>query len=199
MSNFSGNTLSEYLENLAAKQPAPGGGSAAALTAALAAALVSMAARYTIGKPAYARIEAGMKKILDASEKLRMEFLRLVDLDCAAYESGRLRDALNIPLMVARLCYEGIRDCPSLAKKGNRNLVTDAGIAACLFEAAYTASCMNVGINLAAIGDKKLSRAMLKELEVKNRRVKKCRLLTEEIVGAAIRGETLCSKDSGDA
>lgn len=44
-------TLRGYLDDLAAKLPAPGGGSAAALTASEAAALISMVINFTIGKP----------------------------------------------------------------------------------------------------------------------------------------------------
>jgi formiminotetrahydrofolate cyclodeaminase len=78
-------TLKKYLDDLAAKLPAPGGGSAAALAAALGASLISMVVNFTLGKPKYAEYEKGLKQILSKSERLREEFLNLVDLDVTAY------------------------------------------------------------------------------------------------------------------
>ncbi|MCX5703048.1 MAG: cyclodeaminase/cyclohydrolase family protein, partial [Candidatus Omnitrophica bacterium] len=117
-------SLKKYLDDLAARLPAPGGGSAAALTAAMGAALISMVVNFTLGKPKYARYEEELGGILEKSEKLREEFLNLVDLDVTAYKSKDIRSALNVPLMVARLCFEGARLCPGLIKKGNINLIS---------------------------------------------------------------------------
>ena len=117
--NYKGASLKRYLDDLAAKIPAPGGGSAGALTAALGASLVSMVVNFTIGKPKCAIFEKELKAVLEKSEKLRKEFLDLVDLDVVAYKSRDIREALNIPFMLARLCFEGIKLCPALIKKSN--------------------------------------------------------------------------------
>ena len=77
-------SLEKYLFDLASKAPTPGGGSASALTASLAAGLASMVLRLTIGKPKYARYSNDLKSILEKTENLRHEFLRLVDLDIIA-------------------------------------------------------------------------------------------------------------------
>ncbi len=177
-----------YLDSLAAKLPAPGGGSAAALNAAMAAALVSMVVNFTLGKPKYAGYEKELKGILDKSEVLRKEFLRLVDLDVIAYKSKNIRDALDCPFMVARLCFEGIKLCPVLIKKGNVNLISDVAVAAVSFEAGFASACLNVEINLKSLGDKKLAQVVRKELSQKNRIIKKIRMETEEKVGKIIRG-----------
>ncbi|MFH1640742.1 MAG: cyclodeaminase/cyclohydrolase family protein [Candidatus Omnitrophota bacterium] len=107
-------SIKEYLNDLSARLPAPGGGSAAALNAALGISLVSMVVNFTIGKPKYAKYETELKSILEKSEDLRSEFLELVDLDVLAYKSKNIRDALDIPFMVCRLCFEGIKLCPPL-------------------------------------------------------------------------------------
>ncbi len=190
MPQYGDNTLKNYLDDLSARLPIPGGGSAAALTAALGAALVSMVVNFTIGRTEYSRYEADLKVIREKSEKLRLEFLRLVDLDCLAYQSKNIRDALNVPFMTARLCYEGILLCPELAKKGNKKLISDVGVAAVMFEAAFAGSCFNVDINLEAIDDAKLSGVMGKELSHKGKKVKQIRAKTEVVVGDIIRGET---------
>ncbi|MBU2611342.1 MAG: glutamate formimidoyltransferase, partial [Chloroflexi bacterium] len=70
-----------FLDDLAAATPAPGGGSAAAYAGALAAALVAMVARLTIGKKKYASVEAQMTEILNQAEKLRAELSVAVDED----------------------------------------------------------------------------------------------------------------------
>jgi formiminotetrahydrofolate cyclodeaminase len=181
-------TLKKYLDDLAAKLPAPGGGSAAALTAAMAASLISMVVNFTLGKAKYAKYENTLKEIIKKSEQLREEFFNLVDLDVAAYASKNLQDALNVPLMVCRLCFEGIKLCPPLIKKGNINLISDVAVAAILLESAFASACSNVDINLKSLGDKRLTKAIRKELTRKEKMVKTIRLQTEVKVGKIIRG-----------
>lgn len=185
---YKNESLKKYLDDLSAKLPAPGGGSAAALNAALGAALIGMVANFTIGKPKYAKYEAELKSILYKSEKLRNQFLELVDLDVAAFKSQNLRDCLDVPFMVARLCFEGIKLCPPLLPKGNSNLISDVGVAAVFLESAFASAVLNVEINLKFIKDDKLSRKVRKELALKFKTVKKIRQETEDKVGKIIRG-----------
>lgn len=181
------NNLKKYLDDLAAKLPAPGGGSAAALTGSLGASLISMVINFSIGKPRYARYEKFLNATLKKSEKLRKRLLDLVDLDVRAYKSKDLKESLAIPLEVARLCLEGIKLCPELIKKGNVNLISDVGVAAVFLEAAFTSAVFNVDINLKYLKDKKLSKTLRKELNKKERLIKKIRLQTEEKVNEIIR------------
>lgn len=185
---YKDSSLKKYLDDLAAKLPAPGGGSAAALAAALGASLISMVVNFTLGKPRYAPYQEELKDILAASEELRSEFLRLVDLDVVAYKSKNIRDALDVPFMLARLSCEGMKLCPKLVKKGNVNLISDVAVAAVLLEAAFSSAVYNVEINLKAIGDKKLSAGISRELARKQNLVKKIRQETEAKVGKIIRG-----------
>jgi formiminotetrahydrofolate cyclodeaminase len=181
-------SLKQYLDDLAAKLPAPGGGSAAALSASLGVSLISMVVNFTLGKPKYARFEHGLKEILNKSEKLRAEFLNLVDLDVVAYKSKNIRDCLDIPFMICRLCFEGIKLCPPLINKGNVNLISDVGVAAILLESAYTCAYYNVEINLKTLCDKVLNNSIRKELIRKAKLIKKIRFDTEVKVGKIIRG-----------
>ena len=188
MPDYKDQPLSRYIEDLAAKLPAPGGGSAAALTAALGASLVSMVVNFTLGKPKYAAYQEELKGILEKSEKLRKEFLNLVDLDVVAYQSKNIKDALHVPFMVCRLCFEGMSLCPPLINKGNRNLISDVVVAAVLLESAFASAYFNVEINLRSLGDKKLAANIRKELSQKDKKIKKIRAQTEEKVGKIIRG-----------
>ncbi|MDI6606775.1 MAG: cyclodeaminase/cyclohydrolase family protein [Candidatus Omnitrophota bacterium] len=181
-------SLKKYLDDLSAKLPAPGGGSAAALSAALGVSLISMVVNFTLGKPKYARYEDDLKEILKNSEELRGEFLNLVDLDVSAYKSKNIRDALDVPFMLARLAFEGIKLCPPLLKRGNINLISDVAVAAVLLESAFSSAVYNVDINLKVIADKKLSAPIRKELLRKDKAIKKIRLQTEVKVGEIIRG-----------
>ncbi|MFA5373974.1 MAG: cyclodeaminase/cyclohydrolase family protein [Candidatus Omnitrophota bacterium] len=184
---YKNESLKKYLDDLAAKLPAPGGGSAAAFGAALGAALISMVVNFTLGKPKYAKYENELKSILIKSEQLRDEFLRLTDLDVIAYQSKNKRDALNTPFMVSRLCYEGAKLCVPLVKKGNVNLISDVAVAAIMLESAFASAYFNVEINLKGLEDKKLARAIRKELTQKGKSIKKIRTAMEEKVGQIIR------------
>ncbi|MFH0877820.1 MAG: cyclodeaminase/cyclohydrolase family protein [Candidatus Omnitrophota bacterium] len=180
--------MEKYANDLAAKLPAPGGGSAAALSASLGAALISMVVNFTLGKPKYAVHEKELQGILAESEKLRQEFLNLVDLDVTAYQSKNLRQALDVPLLVCRLCAQASKLCLPLVKKGNANLISDVAVAAVLLESAFAAAYFNVEINLSLLADKKLTQSVHKELETKKKLVKKIRSKTEVQVGKIIRG-----------
>ncbi len=185
---YKDHSLKKYLDDLSARLPAPGGGSAAALNAAMGAALISMVINFTLGKPKYAKFEKELRHTLEKSEKLRAEFLRLTDQDVIAYQSKNMRDSLNTPFMTARLCFEGIKLCPELIKKGNINLISDVVVAAVLLESAFTSAYFNVEINLKIINDKKLTQGIRKELNQKAGLIKKIRQDTEEKVGKIIRG-----------
>lgn len=181
-------SIKKYLDDLAAKLPAPGGGSAAALNAAMGAGLISMVINFTLGKPRYAQYQTTLKDMLAKSENLRQEFINLVDLDVTAYQSKNIRDALNVPFMLSRLCFEAIKLCPDLIKKGNSNLISDVAVAAVFLESAFSGARYNIDINLRALDDKKLSSAIKKELDKKEERIKRMRKLVEEKVGKIIRG-----------
>jgi len=185
---YNDSSLKHYLNDLAAKLPAPGGGSAAALTAALGASLISMVLNFTIGKPKYAQYEDDLKEIFSQSEKLREQFLNLVDLDVVAFKAKDIRQALEVPLEVCRLCFESIMLCPPLIKKGNVNLISDVAVAAILLESGFASAYFNVEINLQSLKeDKKFVSQIRKELKQKAKMIKKIRLQTEGKVGKIIR------------
>jgi len=188
MEDYRKTSLERYIQDLSAKLPAPGGGSAAALAACLGTSLISMVVNFTVGKTRYAQYETELKSILDKAEKLKERFLGMVDLDVRAYQSKNLQDSLNIPFMVCRLCSEAMKLCPQLIKKGNVNLISDVAVAAVLLESAFASAKYNVEINLKSLPDKKLKQRISAELKAKERIVKRLRLKTEVSVGKIIRG-----------
>src|SRR5947208_13778912 len=88
-------TLQEYLDDLAAAKSTPGGGSASALSGAMGAALASMVARFTLGKPNYLEVQPDIEKLLQQTEHLRQRFQQLVQEDIDAY--GKLSTAFKMP------------------------------------------------------------------------------------------------------
>jgi len=167
-------SLSGYLDDLAAKLPAPGGGSAAALLGAIGAALVSMVANFTIGKDAYKEVEEYIRKILEESEALRDRLIQLVDEDVSAYEKvskafklpkgpereREVENALKVPSEVLEKSFKVLELASELAEKGNPNLITDVGIAALSALAAMKSAALNIEINLKWMKDEEFSRKM---------------------------------------
>jgi len=177
---YASDSLKTYLDDLAARKPAPGGGSVAALVAALGAGLLSMVANFTLDNLKYSNVESRMKEILNASEGLRQKCLELVDGDVAVYTEvsaafklprdsaeekekrgnavqQALKQALAVPLDVCKYCCEAVRLCQPLIDEGNPNLVSDVGVAVVLLESAYNSALLNVGINLKGIKDKEFA------------------------------------------
>jgi len=165
-----------FLDELASSAPAPGGGSAAALAAAIGAALVSMVANLTVGKKQYVDVQADIQRILVRSEALRHKCQDLLEKDVAAYtqvslvykmpkdtdeqKAARadamqkaLKNATTVPMELAQVCVEILELCPEAAEKGNVNAVSDAGVGALMAEAALRAAALNVLINLGSIKD----------------------------------------------
>jgi len=161
-------SLKKYLDDLAAKLPAPGGGSAAACTGALAAALVSMVANFTIGKKKYKKYESVANDVCTTSEKLRTQFMQLIDEDVRVYKkvekhfyskdavqkNAALKEAASVPLVIAKRAVEGMRLAFFFMNKCNTYLLSDIAVAAELFEGAFESAVINVNINCAYCSDK---------------------------------------------
>src|SRR6266516_1100530 len=165
-------SLDGWIEELAGEAPTPGGGSAAALAGTRAAALVAMVARLTVGRKAYAAVEAQAKEILAEAEQLRGELRRLVDEDATAYEGvtraykipkndpGRahaIDDALVAAARPPAAVVKGARRVLALAQTiehiGNKNATSDARVAAMLARTAIDGATENVNANLAGMSD----------------------------------------------
>ena len=167
-----GPSLDGWIDELAGGGPTPGGGSAAALAGTLAAALVAMVARLTIGKKAYAGVDAQAREILAEAEQLRGELRRLVDEDAAAYAGvsqsykipkadPRRAQAVDDALLAAARPPADVvkhgRRLLALAQTiehiGNKNAVSDARVAGMLAKTAIDGATENVNANLAGLSD----------------------------------------------
>ena len=179
-----GPTLDGWLDQLAGGAPVPGGGSAAALAGALAAALVAMVARLTIGRKTYAGVQQRVAEILAEADALRAQLRRLVDDDAAAYakvsaayrlpkdDPRRTRaadealvGAAQTPLAMARGAARLVALAKEIGTIGNRNAHSDAKVGEALARAALAGAVENVRVNVGALSEPGLGRSLLDEAE----------------------------------
>ena len=158
--------LTEFLSQLASKEPVPGGGSIAALSGAMAAGLITMVCDLTIGKKKYAEVEDEIRALMDRSETLRQELQELAEADVdafrrlgAAYKLPRetsadvaiRRDAIQQATRIAT--DVPLRTAQAAAELPFSAAVSDVGVAALLAQAAVRSALLNVEINLNTLED----------------------------------------------
>ena len=176
--------MKKYVDDLAARLPAPGGGSAAGLSGALGTALLEMVCNFTVGKEKYKAVEQDMKNHLVSLKKIREEFMALVDEDVRAYSTIRdafkgkdkrvidkaLKGGYYISLKSCELSKKAVEIAVDLPEKANPNLITDVGCAAELLRASFNSGIYNAEINLKGIEDKEFvakEKEVLRELKKK--------------------------------
>ncbi|HBG60376.1 MAG TPA: hypothetical protein DDX37_00825 [Candidatus Omnitrophica bacterium] len=153
MKKYKNFTIKEYLDVLSKKEPVPGGGSAAALTGALGAGLITMVANYSKAKSSSKVIEKKIQKIILESERMKNRLLELVDLDARAYigiveakkgsskeKNAAVRNAKKVSKEVCTLSYKAIQLTPFLVEKGNKYLISDIEVAIEMLFAAFNSS-----------------------------------------------------------
>jgi methenyltetrahydrofolate cyclohydrolase len=166
-------TIAAFLDQLAARVPAPGGGATAALHAAQAAALLAMVARYSDGAKYDAAV---MEHVITEADGIRSDALALAESDAAAFgavaEAYRLpketdeekaarsaaiatalAGAARPPADVVRLALLLVSLAEELLPAGNRNVITDVAAAAEAARAAAVTAQVNIEVNLRGIGD----------------------------------------------
>ena len=175
--------LDEFAEQLASKAPVPGGGGAAACSAAMAASLCSMACRLSSGKKQLEAREGEIQALLEESDRLRERLLDLVDEDAKAFEplakawkipkddparAGVIEEctlrAARIPMETLRLSARIAEICAELIDgRISELLVSDAGNACEIAKGAACASLLNVAVNTAALRDRAEAAALNSE------------------------------------
>jgi formiminotetrahydrofolate cyclodeaminase len=188
MSEIKDKSVETFLDELASKQATPGGGSAAAVMGAQAAALISMVCNLTIGKPKYAAVEAQMQVLLAESEALRQTLMGMIKADVDVFDklmacyglpkstdeekSQRteqiqlaLKDATLVPLECAKACAEAIGLSRLAAEYGNLGVISDAGVAVMAAYAGLKSAALNVRINAASLKDRAFAEVQLAELD----------------------------------
>ena len=189
--------ITEYLDKAAAGTAVPGGGSVAALNAALAAGLTEMVANLTIGKKKYAAVEAEMTALVEKASQLREKLTAAIDRDADAYtevmaayrlpkstdeelalRKQKIQDAIKhaalVPMEVARQALAVIDLASQAILKGNKNAASDGAVAAMNARTAALAAIYNVRINLGSIDDQGFVEKLEQEVnELQNRVIAK--------------------------
>lgn len=189
-------TVVEFLEKTASKDPVPGGGSIAALSAAAATALTEMVANLTIGKKKYIEVEDAMKAVVTTLPAKRKEFIEDIDRDSDAYnevmdafklpkdteaEVETRRNAIQeatkkaalVPLEVAKKAFGLMEVIEEVVIKGNQNAVTDGAVAAMMARTAVLSALYNVKINLGSIQDPSFVESISNEVAELEEKVQK--------------------------
>jgi formiminotetrahydrofolate cyclodeaminase len=181
-------TVQNYLDELASKNATPGGGSAAALMGAQAAALVSMVCNLTLGKPKYAEVESQIQALLTEAESLRATLITMIKADIAVFDKlmacyalpknqeaektfrseqiqAALKEATQVPLECAKACAKAISLSAIAAEKGSLAVISDAGVAVVSAHAGLKSAALNVQINAASLKDNMFAEQKLLELQ----------------------------------
>jgi formiminotetrahydrofolate cyclodeaminase len=202
-------TVEAFTLALASDQPTPGGGSAAAVAAALGASLTSMVARISLGRPSLAQHTALHEVALASSDAARARFLRLAADDAAAYsvyrDARRLphgtkaesearaaatreaaRGAATVPLTVVQACHAQIDLVERLAGRTLAAVASDLDVAALLLESSARGAAANILVNLPAVEDDAHSAVITTEVDQRLEQIQSAAARTRERVG---RGE----------
>lgn len=167
--------IENFLEELSSEVPSPGGGSTAALVFALSASLNSMVYSLTVGKKAYEALKdeekekmlilhKEAKKLVIAAEEFmekdRKDFLSLMESyklpksneKEIEFRKEKIKEftikAMNTPMELAEECIKFYENIEFAIRYGNKNLVSDAGVAATLLHSAIESAIINVKVNL---------------------------------------------------
>ena len=172
--------VEDFTALLGSDAPAPGGGSAAALSGALGAGLSAMVAALTLNRPRYAAFEASAAKAYEKADMLRKEMLDAMEADTAAYNAVRaayglpktsdaekeareeaiqtaLMAGTESPLRIMELASEALELTMLLIDRSNPNAASDLGVAALCLKAALQGGWLNVLINLGSLKDEEMA------------------------------------------
>jgi glutamate formiminotransferase/formiminotetrahydrofolate cyclodeaminase len=169
-------TVRDFVDTVSTDVPAPGGGSVAALSGALASALASMVANLTRAKKGYEDAQSALEEVADSAQSLKDAFLADVDRDTDAFnqimstsrlpkkteEQQAVRDAaiqeatrlaILVPMGVLERTLEVLELSAVVAERGNVNSLSDAGVSVSVARAAAEGAYENVLINLPGLSD----------------------------------------------
>lgn len=183
-------TVKDFSDLLASSAPAPGGGSAAALSGALAASLTLMVAKLSFGKKSYEALEDEIKsRFRRETEEIETQkdvLMLLVDKDTEAFnrymdalkmpaetEEERAErakaleqaglTALDVPMKTAEGCIRILRNQRTIAQYGSRNAASDIGVGVQLAFAGLEGAVLNIKINIPGISDEEIKKAASKK------------------------------------
>jgi len=198
--------LREFANELSIDSPAPGGGSTAALCGALSSSLSSMVSNLTVGKKGYEKVQDKVKKLAENGQELKDQLLNAVDLDTQAFNNvmdafkmskkteeqkaerdaaieKATKEATQVPFGVLEKCIDALILAKEIALHGNKNSLSDAGVAGLAAEAGAEGAYYNVMINLPDIKDEGYKTEIRKKAHKLKKKANKLGKDIKEIVG----------------
>jgi methenyltetrahydrofolate cyclohydrolase len=173
--------LIDFISEIDSKSPAPGGGSVAALSAALGVSLARMVGHLTVDKKKFLalspEIQLEFKDTVDSLIMMKDQLISLIDLDTDSFnlivkafkmpkvseeeikarnekiQEGTL-EAIIVPVKVASLSLSAMHQIPYILKYGNKQTISDLGVSTLMLSSAIDGACMNVLINLPGLEDR---------------------------------------------
>lgn len=193
--------LDEFADLLSTDAPAPGGGSVAALCAAMSGALSAMVSNLTVDKKGYEKVQDKVRELAPIGQDIKLRALECIDRDTDAFyammDAMRLpkktpeeiaardaavekstQNAILVPFETLKVSLEGLELSKQVAAVGNTNALSDAGVAALTALAAAKAAYYNIRINLAGITDEAFKKDILARSE---ELIAKCEALAMEV------------------
>ena len=175
-----------FINEVSIDSPAPGGGSVSALAGALSSALVSMVSNLSHSKKGYEQYNSDFEEIGCAAQSIKRRLIDLIDKDTEAfnmimeafklskkdalYRNGRIqkatKNAIEIPLDVMKLSLESLKISKKISKIGNKNSLSDAGVASEIALSSINGAYMNVLINLKDIEDLNYKKNIIKRADL---------------------------------
>ena len=162
-------SITEFAKVLGSDAPAPGGGSAAALSAANGISLTKMVCELTIGKKKYAEFEDHIKGVHEKSAHLQDQLLEAFNVVSAVFDLPKeteeekatrreamqqaLKQATESPFSMMELIVEALKTTKEAVGKSNTNAASDLGVAALNLKAGLQGAWLNVLINISGIKD----------------------------------------------
>lgn len=188
-------SLEQYLTDLASASPTPGGGNVSALCGVLSASLGQMVCSLTIGKKKYLDVEEELKKIKEKLKDLSGDFLSLAEKDNKAFDKvmqsfklpketdqqkseraaaidAATMEAAIVPAEVIIKCDQMLSLLQTVAEKGNKNSLSDAGVAISLVSAAAEGAFLNVAINCSGLSNRQSANEFMIKSELLYSRIK---------------------------
>ena len=182
-------SIQSYLQELSSDAPTPGGGNVAALSATLACSLGIMVCNLTIGKKKYIEVDEEMKKVKTELEDFKSCFIELAQKDNIAFDevmkafklpketeedkknrSEKIQEATFaaavVPSEVIETCKKVLPLIETVALKGNKNSVSDAGVALSLLSTGAEGALLNVVINCTSLSNRTIGNELLKKSEI---------------------------------
>ncbi len=198
-------TINEFADELSTDSPAPGGGSVAALCSSMSGALSAMVSNLTFGKKGYEKVWNEAKVLAETSQHIKECSIDAIDKDTQAFydmmDAARLpkktdeekkirnaaiqettKNAILVPMETLQIALEAVELAQKVAKIGNENALSDAGVAAITANAAAKSAYLNVKINMGSIEDEKFKFDILTQADELLEKVNNLALKVEEEV-----------------